>query len=370
MMRNRLQALTLRGFKTIEEVESFEPGDLTVLIGPNGAGKSNFISFFRVLSWALTPPGNLQVHVAELGGASAILHDGPARTREIEAQLTMRTDAGSNQYAFRLAFAAGDSLIYTDERFRFSRSSIGQEAPWTELGAGHREPAIIARADSGDTTAKTIHYMLRKVITHQFHNTSSTARLRSKWSSEDSRWLKEDAGNIAPLLLRLRDTEPASYSRIVQTIQQILPFFSDFELRPDHGRVLLAWREVNCDRVFDASQAADGMLRILALVTLLLQPAQDLPDVLILDEPELGLHPYAVNVIGGLIKSASTQVQVVVATQSTGLLDCFEPGDVVVVERRGRASTLRRLEEAPLRNWLEEYALSELWEKNILGGRP
>jgi predicted ATPase len=368
-MRNRLQKLTLRGFKTIRDLEDFEPGALTVLIGPNGAGKSNFISFFRMLSWALASPGGLQIHVAELGGASALLHDGPEVTREIEAHLTITTDAGENEYMFRLVYAAGDTLIFTDEQYRFSRTSFPGRADWRPLDAGHRESRLMDAA-SGDPTAKTILVLLRRMIVYQFHNTSATARMRGKWDVEDSRWLKEDGANIAPFLYRLHNGDPKSYQRIVDTLRLVLPFFADFVFEPSYGKLLLSWREENCDRVFNASQAADGMLRAMAIVTLLLQPERDLPDVLILDEPELGLHPYAINVVGGLIRSAATNTQVIVATQSMPLVDCFKPEEVVVVERKDRESELRRLDTGKLQEWLEDYSLSELWEKNVIGGRP
>ena len=221
-----------------------------------------------------------------------------------------------------------------------------------------------------DTTAKVIRDLLRRIVVYQFHNTSSTARVKDKWRVEDNRWLKEDAGNLAPVLLRLRDDQGSYYQRIVDTIRLILPFFSDFELNPDHGSLLLQWRERDSDQVFDVAQSADGMLRALALVTLLLQPEQDLPDVLIIDEPELGLHPYAINIVGGLIRSLATRIQVVVATQSAQLIDCFDPRDIVVVERDQRRSSFRRLNADDLSDWLQEYSLSELWEKNVLGGRP
>lgn len=369
-VRQRLQRLTLKGFKTIRELANFEPGPLTVLIGPNGAGKSNFISFFRMLSWTLAEPGNLQVHVGELGGASALLHDGPKKTREIEAEITLTTEAGENQYDFRLVYAAADSLIYASERFRFTRMPSDKPARWKEMSAGHRESNLLVWAGQGDETAKTILWLLRKIIIYQFHNTSATARMRGKWDMEDNRWLKEDAANLAPLLLRLQQNEPKYYQRIVETIRLILPFFADFELKPEYRSLLLCWRERNCDRVFNASQGADGMLRIMALVTLLLQPERDLPDVLILDEPELGLHPFAINVIAGLIRSVSQKTQVIVATQSMPFIDYFQPKDIVVVERKGRESTFRRLDEKDLAEWLKNYSLSELWEKNVIGGRP
>ena len=369
-MRNRLEAITLKGFKTIRELDDFSPGPLTVLIGPNGAGKSNFISFFRMLSWMLVEKDHLQTHVAEQGGASKLLHDGPAITREIEAQLTIKTASGDNQYHFRLFFAAGDSLIFADERYRFSRYDYPGTAPWSETGAGHRAPQLLIH-QATDDTARVILSILRRFSVYQFHNTSTTARIRTKWNINDNRFLKEDGANIAPLLYRLKSEEGQYYQRIVDNLRLILPFFSDFELEPEYRSLLLAWRERGSDQIFDVSQASDGMLRAIALVTLLLQPEETLPDLLILDEPELGLHPYAINVIGGLIRAVSEKAQVIIATQSTAFLDCFELDDIVVVEREGRESVFRRQESTDaLEEWLEEYSPSEIWEKNVIGGRP
>jgi len=368
--RPRLDKITLRGFKTIRELKGFCPGSLSVLIGPNGAGKSNFTSFFKFLSFALTPPGILQEYVGTQGGASALLHDGPDRTRDIELEVRVSTTAGENDYSFRLAYAAEDSLIFAEEKYRFSSAKLPTPAQWIGLGAGHREARIIGRAEQGDKTAQTIWSLLRKLILHQFHNTSETARIRQKWDVEEGRWLKGDAGNLAPFLLRLRTQRPPYYHRILETVRLILPFFADFELEPEFGRVLLRWRERNSDYVFNASQAADGMLRVLALVALLQQPEEDLPNVLVLDEPELGLHPYAIEIIAGLIRAASQHAQVILATQSVSLIDRFTPEDTVVVEREGRESRFRRLASDALEEWLQAYTLSELWEKNVIGGRP
>ena len=367
--RNTLDAVTVRGFKTIKALEAFEPGRLTPLIGANGAGKSNFISFFRMLSWALSGPDNLPFHVGQQGGASAILHDGQETTREIEVEITMSNEAGRNQYAFRLFYAAADTLVFAEEKYRFLRDGHPNPGSWVETGAGHTSPKLLTQAAS-DQTAHVIHSILNKIIVHQFHNTSYTARMRGKWSMDDSRWLKEDAANIAPVLLRLQTDHPLCYQRIVAALQLLLPFFVDFYLEPSHNKVILCWREHNSDCVFSAAQASDGMLRATALVTLLLQPHENLPDVLILDKPELGLHPYAINVIGDLIRAVAQTVQVIIATQSTLLIDCFEPHEVVVVERNSRASSFKRLEEEPLTEWLKEYSLSELWGKNVVGGRP
>ncbi len=106
---------------------------------------------------------------------------------------------------------------------------------------------------------------------------------------------------------------------------------------------MLQWREKGTDEVFDASQASDGLLRIVALITLLLQPSSDLPDTLILDEPELELHPS-----GNLIAAAAVKPQIIVATQSALMVDCFDPEDIVVIARPCRASTFRRLDPQEL----------------------
>ncbi|MDE2835870.1 MAG: AAA family ATPase [Bacteroidota bacterium] len=368
-MNSRLHSITVKGFKTIYELSDFQPGNLTVLVGPNGAGKSNFISLFRMVSWALSGPNKLPLFVGQRGGASKLLHEGPDQTREIESRLTIQTGFGNNEYRFRLFYAAGDSLIFADERYRFSRKELAGDAPWRELGAGHDSPKLMDEAHR-DQTASVMLSLLKKIILYQFHNTTARARIRTKWNVDDSRWLKEDAGNIAPVLFRLREQERPYYQRIVDTIRLILPFFSDFELEPNHGNLMLAWYERNSDQLFTASQASDGMLRVIALITLLLQPERDLPTVMMLDEPELGLHPYAINVIGGLIRAASKSTQVLVATQSTTLVDCFGPSDIVIVEREDRRSTFRKLGAEDLNHWLEEYSLSELWEKNVFGGRP
>ena len=244
---------------------------------------------------------------------------------------------------------------------------------WKETGSRTLcSPKLLTLADEDTTAYESLEDILQKIVVYQFHNTSDTARFRGKWPTTDNRWLKEDAANLAPVLLRLRENESKSYRRIVDTIRLILPFFSDFELEPDYGtQFLLQWRERNSDRVFSVSASLGWYVaRRCARY-----PA-----------PSAGAG------LGGRIDSrragtrlaspchqrcrrldkcaVSTKIQVIVATQSMPLVDCFDPEDIVVVEREGRRSTFRRLESEALSNWLDDYSLSELWEKNVLGGRP
>jgi len=368
----RLTGIKISGFKTFRRLKKFKPAAINILIGANGAGKSNFISFFRLLSWMIGA-GRLQEYVALQGGASAILHDGPETTREIEATVTFETAKGKNDYSFRIVHAARDTLIFTHERYRFSRRDMPTEADWTSLGVGHKEAEIREKARSNDAntrTASVILSLLRRITLYQFHNTSETARIRTKSNVNDNRRLREDGGNIAAVLLRLRDREHLHYDRIVERIRLVASFFDDFVLEPDYNNVLLQWKEKGSNVTFDASQASDGMLRLFCLITLLCQPPEDIPDILILDEPELGLHPSAINLASDLIRSISKKKQVIIATQSAPFVNNFEPEEVIVVDRAARESTLRRLASKNLKDWLEEYALGELWQKNILGGKP
>lgn len=368
--RAQLERITLRGFRSIRELDGFELRPLTVLIGANGAGKSNFLDFFRILAALVSDPPQLQPLVAKLGFASAILHDGPAVTPQIDAQLVIGSDDHQIEYAFRLAYAADDTLSVGEEKYRVRPRASRSEPAWISLGAGYKESTLAARARTRDATARSLRQVLAQCRSYHFHDTSFTSRVRQRSPEADNRWLQPDAGNLAAVLMRLKSEQELYYRRIVEVVRQVLPFFADFRLEPEQDKLRLRWREVGSDVVFGAHHASDGVLRTIALVTLLLQPEEDLPALLILDEPELGLHPYAIRLIAGLLRSASKSVQVLVATQSMTFVDQFEPQEVVVVDRVGRESKFRRLQAEPLKEWLEEYSLAELWEKNVVGGRP
>lgn len=364
-MPMKLKSISISGYKTIRQLR-FEPKSLNVLIGVNAAGKSNFISFFRLLNWMLTPPGQLQMYVRENGGASGLLHYGPDKTREITGELELETDAGKNEYAFRLFHVSGDAFAIAEEKYRYSRNDVSSPAKWDHLPPGALEAGLNARAEGGDKTARTINNLIRGCVVHQFHNTSRSSRMKQFCNKDDGYYLKEDGANLASFLWRLRDHEPVSYQRIVETIRLVFPLFADFVLNPVGDSILLQWKERGHDLVFSSYQASDGILRFFALASLLLQPDSTMPEVLLIDEPELGLHPHALEVLAGLIQKASIVSQVIVSTQSAPLLSQFAPQDVVTVERKEGESVFRRLNETELSTWLAEYTLGELWQKNYI----
>lgn len=363
----KLKSFTIKGYKSIKEIKKFEPHPINILLGPNGAGKSNFISFFKFLSWMLNSDGKLQEHVAYLGGANDILHDGADVTKSIDAHIELITSKGFNEYQFSLMFAKPDKLVFKEEKYRYSAKRFEGKSDWASCGVGHEEAKL---PETTNDSVKVILNLLRKLIVYQFHNTSDTAPMRLKWSQADGRRLKQNGENLGSFLYRIQNEEKAYYTRIVKYIRLVLPFFDDFELYPEFGQILLCWKEKGTTKVFNAGQASDGMLRTIALISLLAQNPKDLPTVLFLDEPELGLHPSAIDTVAGLIKSASLHCQVFVATQSISLVNNFELEDLVVIDRKGRHSEYHRPDSESLQAYLEEFSTGQIWEKNIIGGRP
>jgi len=362
----KLEYLTLKGWRSINDMEDFRPTPVNVLIGPNGAGKSNFITFFNFLSYLLQ--GKLQTRVQELGRASDILFDGPAVTQQMEAAFGLRTSAGLNEYCFKLQFAKPDNLFFAEEGFRFCPNDCDLESvDWTWMGGGHAESKLVDRTDR---TASTLRNLLKQLIVYQFHNTTDTASIRLSWSADDGRHLKANAQNLGSFLHHLKEHQLPYYNRIKLYLKTVLPFLDDLELEPEYGKILLSWTENGSDKVFNAGQASDGMLRILALFTLLGQNPKSLPSVMFIDEPELGLHPAAIDAVAGLIKAASKHCQMFISTQSVSMVNNFSPDDVVVVERIGRESTYKRQSVDDLEAYLEEFSTGQIWDMNIMGGRP
>jgi len=365
-----LRRVTLTGFKSIKNMD-LELRALNVLIGANGAGKSNLISFFKLLNEMMA--GRLQQHIGVAGRAQSLLYFGPKVTPQITAQLEFAAENGIDTYFMRLFHAAGDTLVFAEETLSFLQT--GFSVPKTvSLGSGHQETRIAASAEAGEKTANVFRRLLARCRVYHFHDTSSTARVRQYGYVGDNRWLMPDAGNLAALLYRLRNEDAGSaYHPIVATIRLIAPFFDDFDLEPagpNKQEIILNWREKGSDQVFGPHQLSDGTLRAICLITLLLQPEDELPGLIIVDEPELGLHPYALNVIAALFSKASHHTQVLISTQSSAFLDNFDPEDVIVVNREGKESQFTRLDSVSLEAWLEEYSLGEVWEKNVIGGGP
>ena len=368
MTTEKLKEISINGYKSISPNHPLTVllDDINILLGANGSGKSNVISFFKMLNFMMKE--KFQIFVELAGTSKVFLHYG-AKNTNIEGQLTFESDTNMNKYRFLLTSVPNDRLIISLEEIEWGKK--GRELQKISLDSEYKESAVMKR---NNDTVRVIHKILSTCKVYQFHDTSDKSPLRQSSHVENSNYLQADGSNLASFLYYLKENEiyRSNYNRITGYVQLIMPQFKDFYFEPNEkGFVSLKWENIfPNDYISLPEQFSDGTIRFIALATLLLQPPTTIPRVIIIDEPELGLHPFAIGQLAAMIKEASRHAQVVVATQSSGLVDEFDASQITVIEAENGYSTSRKLDEEDLKDWLEQYSLSQLWNKNILGGRP
>jgi len=369
-MSRRVRRITVSGYKSIDQVElALSP--VTVLVGPNGAGKTNFIEAVELLG--RIADGELGMEVGLRGGAVAMLHD----VAKGSAGIGLRVEADDrdlvNAYEATLVPSHRGELVFAREVVEFHDKARDEQPLKQEIGRGHSESKLAEAAEEGPFEAGGVarHTLeiLRGCRVYHFHDTTPGAPVKQPGYVSDTEVLHPDARNLAAFLLRLREEHMAEYRQIVRTVRSVAPFFREFVLTEDAAaRVSLRWKQYGSDTVFPADALSDGTLRFICLVVLLLQPRP--PALLVLDEPELGLHPFAITVLAELFRSASAHSQILAATQSVTLVDQFGLDELVVAERVDGSTKLDRPDPDALAAWLDSYSLGDLWLKNLLGGRP
>ena len=350
-----IRQIIIENYKSIHKA-TIDLAPINVLIGANGAGKSNLISFFELLSALYNQ--RLQRYILERGGIGRLLHNGlNCSNRNALGFVLLPTDTGGAVIATQDCFNSGGSPDMDYEAWH--------RATWDN---GVSESQI---RDNKTWRAGYLQEFLESFTVYHFHDTSRTSAMRQACDVGDNRYLRHDASNLPAFLYRVQQTEPRVFTLIEQTIRSIAPYFKRFSLAPSPlapNQMSLVWEEQDSDMYLDAQSLSDGTLRFIALATLLLQP--DPPKTIVIDEPELGLHPAAIEKLAALVRVASHKAQVIIATQSSSFVSCFEPEDIVVVERKEGSTAFARPDKERLASWLEDYSLGELWEKNLIGGKP
>ncbi|MDR1111685.1 MAG: AAA family ATPase [Deltaproteobacteria bacterium] len=374
--RAPLERITIEGFKSFRNLKNFvfNPG-LNILIGPNGAGKSNFIDFFRVME-QLSLRG-LADYVGRYGRAETFFFQGTKTTRVINIEMVIL----GMTYSFSLLPTVEGRVEVKGESLSGTRDD-GSRIEGPRIGPNTNRPAESNLGSptrvGGVVDSKIPERMILDVIAgwraYHFRDTSPFSPLRKEASIFNSGELFADGSNLPAVLWGLKANRPQAYENIVLSMRQIMPVFDDFVLEPEQRDatqdrfVRLCWRERGSRYVYQPWQMSDGALCSLALVTVLRQP--DPPPTIIIDEPELGLHPSTLDFMVGLMHWASEKTQLIVATQSPDLLRTMEPENVIVVHQRNGETTFERLEREPLSDWLKEYSLTELWLKNVIRTDP
>lgn len=356
-----IEFVSIRNFRSIKDL-TLELRPINVLIGPNGAGKSNFVNFFSFV-YAIYD-GQLATYTSEKGGASRILYLHSGRwLRDTLTGLINFSNVG--EYSFQLTNNEQDGFYFLEEDYYVKDDPTPH---WNRhsYGRGHVESKL--RADDSARAGYVKKY-LESFRVYHFHDTSKNAPLKQTARVDDNRFLRPDGSNLSAFLYKLQRDNIQSYNRVEAVVKLIAPYFDRFDLQPNGDFIRLNWRQKNTDIYLDVSDLSDGTIRFIALCTLLLQP--QLPETILIDEPELGLHPYAITILAELIQGIAQQnKQLIMSTQSINLIDKFSPDDIIVVDNIANESKFRRLDEQSLEVWLEEYSIGELWNKNVLGGNP
>ena len=376
----RIESLHIKGFRTLADFKIDNLPSAAVLIGANGSGKSHFLLFFEMLT-TMIRDRSLNEFVQRHGGADDQLFGGNKISPQIEAELEIRTESGRSDYRFALAYSQPDRFMFKDEAYRFTRDGSDSEAPWQCIGSGHIESKFIDATQLEESAgvdqkmAKELVQLLRRCAVYQFHDTSFYSPLKTACDPTENNHLRSDGGNLAAVLLRLERDHVRRFESICSVIRRVLPNFARFRVEEDDKPFLLSWKTKDLNKTIGAHLTSDGSLRFFALATLLNLPTEMLPEVLLLDEPELGLHPVAVALVGSMIKLAAKERQVIVATQSPLLVDAFSLDDILVLELQKGRTGIRRYQKGKYPKWLkeywiDEYSTGELWQKNLIGGRP
>jgi predicted ATPase len=359
----RLQHIKLSGYRSIKSLD-LELMPLNILIGANGSGKSNFISFFKFMNKLLEK--ELQLHVrSQLNGADHTLFFG----RKTTEKLTIDLRFSPNGYQAELVPTTDDTLVFASEYGVFFGNEAGyfggvKYYPLAQPGAFE---SSLPKPGNSQASAFVAKYLSDWKVYH-FHDTSDTAKVKMAYSIHANVRLMAQGENLAAFLYSIRDT--AAYTHILRTIRRVAPFFQDFIFQPEANDLIrLRWKHKGSDDYFDATLLSDGTLRFICLATLLLQP--NLPTMILLDEPELGLHPFAMQLLGALMRSASEKTQIIASTQSVTLANQFGWQDMVLVDQVDNASVFSRLKENDVAEWLAQYKrVGDVWEINALGGTP
>ena len=349
-----LSRVIIDGYKSIQHTD-VELRPINILIGSNGVGKTNFISFFKLIN--IIYEQRLHNYTMQ-NSAERLFHYGLKQTSELKGYLAF----GDNAYEVRLQARDNGSLFIAEERSYYQSSSFN---------VSNIDESQIK--NSSTYRDRWLRDYLQSYKIFHFHDTSKGAPLRSSANINDNRYLKTDGSNLPAFLFMLQEKYPKTLRRIELTIRSVMPYFRNFSLAPsllDESQINLQWSDIeNNEKYFDANDLSDGSIRFIALATLLLQPT--LPKVIIIDEPELGLHPTAIVKLAGMIKSvASRGCQIIVSTQSVNLINNFDAEDIITVDRKDKQSTFNRLNNDTLQHWLNDYSLGELWTKSIINGQP
>ncbi|MDO5844457.1 MAG: AAA family ATPase [Methanocorpusculum sp.] len=326
-MNSPLKKIIIEGYKSIKSTE-IEFGDINIILGANSVGKSNIMSVIELIKSVYE--GTLEKLIKESGGANAYFHYGTKNTARIKLQ-----------------------MIFADKKYELSIKSSADDSVEIEY----------------ETFSKISPRKLYPIVLYHFHDTGKYSPLKKSCDSGNCNYLYADGSNFPAVLYRIKNEAPDNFEKIIDTIRLVYPEFENFIFDISDGNISIRWSDSTVKNFeYPISAMSDGTLRFAAISTLMLQPSP--PELIMIDEPELGLHPFAINVLSDLIHMASLNSQILISTQSIQLINNFEAFDILIAEYTNGGTVITRPNLEELEDWLKKYSIGEIWQRNVFGGNP
>lgn len=397
MKQPAFREIALKNFLSFgPDVDPVPLQPLNVLIGPNGSGKSNFIESFELLR---ATPADLAGFVRQGGGAAEFVWKGPngGGPSCISAVVNEVTNVGPLRY--RLEFTETAQRLEVIDEVVEETTPRYQDKPdvyfYYRFQRGHpvmnmRQPGktgLIQRNLRREDLDPQQSVLSQRRDPDLYPEVTGVAQAFSRiaifreWSFGRQVPLRQPQPADLPtdvllpdlrnLGLVLNDLEHSDrWKRLTDLLRLFLPRFSHLSTRIQAGHVQLYVHEDGLRAPIPATRLSDGAIRFIALLAVLVRP--ETASLICIEEPELGLHPDAVQQLASLLVDTSKTTQLVVTTHSDVLVSALTetPESVLVTEQLGNATHVIRLESEKLRFWLDQYALGEIWRIGQLGGNP
>jgi len=378
----RYLQIQIKGYRVLADV-TLDLHPLTVMIGPNGCGKTSLLEIFQLLKEAAQ--GRLAEAISNLGGLTTLLthtSDAPSRL-EIVLKVDIDSPRSPEPMSYHFALEPGpQGMGYMSvlerlwqlepnvgpHRYIDSKTPAGTElklAKWPLRDAGlfvktEAEPEVLR-----DTLTNTLYL--------GFLDVSSRAPARLPQTLTPATYPGKNGESLFPALYNMRESKASrsSYERIEETLSLAFPGFDHLELPVvGGGQITLAWYDKDLTVPLYPNQLSEGTLRFLWLATTLLSPEP--PPLILIDEPEVSLHPELLQILAALLRDASARTQLLIATHASDLIRWLRPDAVVVIDKENGKSTFTWANDPALdlEEWLKEYTLADLWYMGNLGGRP
>ncbi|RJO74559.1 MAG: hypothetical protein C4523_00485 [Myxococcales bacterium] len=384
MLVNRL---TIRNYRVLKDV-ALDLGSLNVFIGPNGSGKTTLLEVFGLLARGVRK--QLKDSISNQGGLLGLRSVGGKPNDPLSIELSV----GAYNYAIELktlgqGYVIDRELLTVKKKILLDRTAtkalyrkgnklVGAQKDQKKAGAAKgtegfdEAELLLAQVPTwNEKELDEFRFLIGSFAEFITFYAGFAANVRLPQILEPG-WLMPgiDGSKLVPALNNIKSSYPDAYQRIFETLQVAFPDLKDLTFPPvSFGQALLRWWENN-ERGFFHSQLSEGTLRFLCLVTMLLSPA--LPPLVVIDEPEVSMHPEMLMILAGLLKEASLRSQILVATHSERLIRWLEPKHVVICNKEDGFARLVRADSAELnlKDWLQKYTLDQLWLMGELGGRP